>query len=153
MSTARKKRLPIAVRTSTIHGSGAFATAALAPGDAIGRYAGRQYSPPEAAERDWDPALTFVFGLSDGSVIDGSEGGNATRHINHSCAPNCVAYEVESGTGQAWIEIEALGAIAPGDELFLDYSLDVDAGEAEAFSCRCGTPRCRGTMVGAAAAP
>jgi SET domain-containing protein len=35
--------------------------------------------------------VTYLFALSDGATIDGSDGGNATRYINHSCRPNCVA--------------------------------------------------------------
>lgn len=139
--------VPIQVRNSTIHGSGAFATKALSPGTFIGRYTGRRYSPEEVAERDWDHSLTFVFGLSDGSVIDGAEGGNATRHINHSCAPNCVAYEVESEDGETWIEIEALQPIKAGAELFLDYGLDASNLDPADFPCRCGARVCRGTLV------
>jgi SET domain-containing protein len=141
--------LPIEVRESAIHGKGAFAKVALRRGTRIGRYEGRRYSAEEAAERDWDQALTFVFGLSDGSVIDGSQGGNATRHINHSCAPNCVAYEMEPEDGQAWIEIETLRPIKAGAELFLDYQLDAGDSQPEDFLCACGTPACRSTMVAA----
>jgi len=50
------------------------------------------------------------------------------RCINHSCAPNCVAYEVAGDDGLATIEIEALRRIGADDELLLDYRLEV--GEA-----------------------
>lgn len=147
MSNTESTTLPIKVRSSRIHGKGAFATVALAPGARIGPYEGHRYSADEAAERDWDQALTFVFGLSDGSVIDGSRGGNATRHINHSCAPNCVAYEMEPEEGESWIEIEALVRIEAGAELFLDYQLDAGDSQAEDFRCACGTAACRNTMI------
>jgi SET domain-containing protein len=147
MSRTENAKLPIEVRSSTIHGSGAFATQVLRKGRFIGRYTGRKLSPEEVAERDWDHALTFVFGMADGSVIDGAQGGNATRHINHSCAPNCVAYEIEPETGENWIEIEALTRIEPGAELFLDYKLDPGAGEPADFRCLCGAASCRGTLV------
>ena len=140
----------IEVRSSEIHGTGAFAAKALRRGSFIGCYTGRRYTADEVAARDWDHALTFVFGLSDGSVIDGAEGGNATRHINHSCAPNCVAYEIEPEEGDPWIEIEALRPIAAGSELFLDYGLDVWDGDPDAFPCRCGSEGCRGTLLAAA---
>jgi SET domain-containing protein len=145
--------LPIEVRNSTIHGSGAFATRALAVEDPIGRYTGKVYSPSEVSERDWDHALTFVFGLSDGSVIDGALGGNATRHINHSCSPNCAAFETETDTGELSIVIEALRPIEVGDELFLDYSLDPGTDSQEDFACHCGSSQCRGTLVAVAAKP
>ncbi len=149
-NTRRKtSAIPIEVRTSAIHGSGAFASRALEPEETIGRYTGKVYPAEAVSERDWDHAVTFVFGLSNGSVIDGAEGGNATRHINHSCSPNCVAFEVELVAGEPWIVIEALRHIEAGEELFLDYSLDVGADSQEDFTCGCGSPQCRGTLIGA----
>lgn len=139
--------LPIKVRNSVIHGTGAFASRALRGGEVLGRYTGRVYTASEVAEREWDPALTFVFGLSDGSVIDGAQGGNATRHINHSCSPNCVAFEIDSESGELWIQVEALRRIRAGAELFLDYSLDPGGSPHEGFGCRCGSSRCRGTLL------
>lgn len=137
----------IEVRPSTVHGHGAFATRTVPRGGAIGTYGGRRYTPEQTGGRDWNDALTYVFGLSDGSFIDGSEGGNATRHLNHSCAPNCVAVEVEDG-GLPQIVIEARRRIRPGEELFIDYALDIGDGDPADFPCRCGAPRCRGTMAG-----
>lgn len=144
----------ILVRASGVHGLGAFAARAFAPGERIARYEGRRIAP--GAEEDWDASLTYLFGLSDGWMIDGSSGGNATRHLNHSCEPNCKAWEVEDAGGRLDVVIEALVAIRPGDELFIDYALEVDEREDPArFVCRCGSARCRGTMraLGAPAAP
>ena len=141
----------IAVRDSGIHGLGVFANRRIAAGKAIGRYDGRRYSAQEAATRDWNQAVTYVFGVSDGSVIDGAQGGNATRHINHSCAPNCVAYEITGGDGKLCIEIEALMAISSGAELLLDYALSVEEAVPDDYPCRCGALQCRGTLIGAAA--
>lgn len=138
----------IEVRHSTIHGCGVFARRPLAAGDPIGRYEGRRYAPQAVRERDWDQHLTYVFGLSDGSLIDAADGGNATRHINHACEPNCVAYEVEDASGRLDIEIEALRDIDAGEELLLDYALDASGDDPTAYACRCGRPRCRGTMLG-----
>lgn len=125
-----------------------FATRRLPAGTPIGRYEGRRYTAQQAEARGWDHGLTYVFGLSDGSVIDGSDGGNHTRHINHSCAPNCVAWEIEDEQGGLHVEIEALHPITRDAELFLDYSLSVEQGDPDDFSCRCGAPACRGTMLG-----
>ena len=147
MPQTKSIKPPIEVRVSPIHGTGAFASRSLKPGQVIGCYAGRRYSAEEVGLREWDHAVTFVFGLSDGSVLDGAEGGNATRHINHSCAPNCVAYEIESEDGPNWIQIETLGKIAAGEELFLDYGLAVEGSLPEDFPCRCGAAACRGSLV------
>lgn len=137
----------IEVRASGIHGLGAFARRNLSRGQALGRYEGRRYAPHEHGERDWDHALTYVFALSDGTIIDGSDGGNATRHLNHSCAPNCAAYEVEDEDGGSHIVIEAKRRIRAGEELFIDYALDVGDNDPGEYACRCGHARCRGTMV------
>jgi SET domain-containing protein len=135
----------IDVRPSGIHGLGAFAARRLERAETIGEYAGRRHHPD--AEGDWNHELTYVFGLSDGSFIDGSEGGNATRHINHSCAPNCTAFEVEDADGGLRIVIEAARRIEPGEELFIDYALDVGDENPADYPCRCGARRCRGTLV------
>ncbi|MFY9510506.1 MAG: SET domain-containing protein-lysine N-methyltransferase [Rubrivivax sp.] len=138
----------IEVRPSTVHGQGAFAARPLQRGGAIGTYDGRRYAPGETGDHEWDQGLTYVFGLSDGSYIDGGEGGNATRHLNHSCAPNCVAVEVEDDGGAAQIVIEARRRIRAGEELFIDYALDIGDADPADYPCRCGAPRCRGTMAG-----
>lgn len=134
------------VRTSPIHGSGLFALRDLAPGRRIGAYEGRRYEPD--ADREWDPGLIYIFRLSDGSSIDGSDGGNDLRHINHSCEPNCAAFEVERKDGSIAIVIETVRSVQSNEELLLDYALDVaDVGERD-FLCSCGASKCRGTLVG-----
>lgn len=136
----------IETRESSVHGLGVFAVRRIAEGELVGRYEGRRYSAQQTAAKAWDDALTYLFAFSDGSVIDGSEGGNATRHLNHSCAPNCVAYE-ERQSRRKVISIYALASIEEGEELFLDYSLDAPDSDAAALQCRCFAARCRGTMV------
>lgn len=135
------------LRPSTIHGTGAFARSSLPPGMVLGHYEGRRYTAAEASEKSWDDGLTYVFGLSDGTVIDGNDGGNATRHINHSCAPNCQAEEEEGDDGQLVIVIRTRRRIRAGDELFIDYRLDVAGDDPAAYQCRCGAARCRGTLA------
>jgi SET domain-containing protein len=137
----------IEVRASGVHGRGVFATRRLGAGEAIGTYRGRRLAEAEVAG-EWDHSLTYVFGLSDGSIIDGSEGGNATRHLNHSCAPNCVAWEVDGDDGRPQVVIEALRDIDAGEELFIDYALDVGDADRADYACRCGAPACRGSMAG-----
>lgn len=134
-----------AVRRSSVHGSGLFALRNFAAGQPVGVYEGRRYGPD--TEREWDPRLVYVFRLSDGTVIDGSEGGNESRHINHSCEPNCAAYEVETEDGSLAVVIETLRFVQRGEELSLDYALDVDQADEGDFPCRCGASTCRGTMV------
>ena len=140
----------IDIGPSGVHGKGAFASSDLLEGDRIGVYEGRRYTARQAGRRNWDSGLTYVFGLTDGTVIDATNGGNATRHLNHSCAPNCEAHEEIGPDGEACVVFYALRSIRAGEELFLDYSLVVDeAEEPQAFGCSCGTAQCRGTMLAA----
>lgn len=140
----------VEVRASRVHGDGVFAVRSLPPGLLVGVYEGRRYAPSQASEVRWDDALTYLFGLSDGTLIDASEGGNATRHINHSCEPNCQANEESDDDGELAIVIRTRRRIRAGEELFIDYRLDVGSADPAAYRCRCGSPRCRGTLAAVA---
>ena len=147
-STARRKR-PWRVLESPIHGRGVFAARTIRKGETIIEYRGRRSTWEEAseAEDDGDPYHTFLFSLDDGRVIDAGVRGNAARWINHSCAPNCETYEDDRGR----VYIEARRTIRAGEELSYDYHLEVDGKVGprlrRAYACRCGAPRCRGTML------
>ncbi|HKR40904.1 MAG TPA: SET domain-containing protein-lysine N-methyltransferase [Paraburkholderia sp.] len=145
------QRRRITSRRSPVHGKGVFALLPVAAGERLIEYTGEVTSWRRAAARQRaDDGHTFVFGLSDGRVIDGSRGGNSARFINHACAPNCEAIE----TGQR-VFIHALVDIQPGDELFIDYGLSVDGeitDELRAhYACRCGATGCRQSMLAAVA--
>lgn len=138
----------IEVAKSTVHGLGAFATRDLTRGDCIGVYQGRRFSEEQAPRGRWTGGPTYVFALSDGSIIDGAIGGNATRHMNHSCMPNCVAQEEDGPGHRLRVALYASRDIQAGEELFLDYSLEIDQStDPAAFACVCGAPKCRGTML------
>ncbi|MFO1291574.1 MAG: SET domain-containing protein-lysine N-methyltransferase [Rubrivivax sp.] len=141
----------IQVRRSGVHGKGVFALRPIAAGERIIEYVGEVLSWAAAQKRHphdpSDPNHTFFFHVDDKRVIDAAVGGNAARWINHACEPNCQAEE-EDGR----IFIDALRAIAPGEELFYDYGLIVDERCTPAlkkqYECRCGSARCRRTMLG-----
>ena len=140
----------IQVRRSGVHGKGVFALAPLTRGEVIIEYKGEIITWPEALRRHphdpKDPDHTFYFHVDDERVIDAKVGGNAARWINHACQPNCEADDVNGR-----IFIKALRAIKPGEELFYDYGLILDdrytAKVKKQFECRCGTRKCRGTML------
>lgn len=141
--------LPVKVGPSAIHGLGLFAARALIAGERLGIYEGRRLSAAEVEAVEWDSDLTYLFELSDGTVIDGAQDGNDLRHLNHSCQPNCEAIERREDNGLLQLDIVALRAITVGEELFIDYALAIDESQlAESYSCVCLTPACRGTMVG-----
>jgi len=146
-----RPRRRVQVRRSGVHGRGVFAEVALRQGEIILEYAGEVIDWDEALRRHprdpADPNHTFYFHLEDGRVIDGGVRGNSARWINHACDPNC---ESEEQSGR--IVIRALRDIAAGEELSFDYRLVIDGRHTaklkKAYACRCGSPACRGTMLG-----
>ena len=143
----------IIVRGSPVHGRGVFAVQDLEAGERILTYAGELISWEAAQERteksEAEASHTFFFDLGNGSVIDGGSGGNATGWINHGCEPNC-----EAELHDTEVVIYALRPISAGEELFLDYQLQLDDGDEpptaedrETYACLCGAASCRGTML------
>ena len=138
------------VRKSGVHGKGVFAVQPIKKGERFIEYIGEVISWPEALRRhphDPDqPDHTFYFHLDDDRVIDGLVGGNASRWINHACAPNC---EADDADGRVWLV--ALRNIKVDEELFFDYGLVIEERYTPAlkkrFECRCGAKTCRGTML------
>jgi hypothetical protein len=140
----------IQTRLSGVHGKGMFAVQDLAEGETLIEYIGEIISWKEALRRHphdpTDPNHTFYFHVDEKHVIDAKHGGNSSRWINHSCAPNCEADEQKGR-----IFIKALQNIPAGKELFYDYGLIIDAPytkklKAE-YPCWCGAPNCRGTLL------
>ena len=141
---------PYRVRRSKIHGTGVFATRHIPKGTRIIEYLGERVSHAEADRRYADKAdddnHTFLFTVDARTVIDAGVGGNEARWLNHSCDPNC-----ETVVEGRRIFIEAIAAIAAGDELVYDYMIERDADDPPdidaVFGCRCGASACRGTML------
>ncbi|MCC7479758.1 SET domain-containing protein-lysine N-methyltransferase [bacterium] len=138
------------VRPSWIHGNGIFAARDIRKGEMVIEYLGEIISEEEAMRRYDDDNQrrhhTFLFGLADGSYIDGGAEGNEAKYINHSCEPNCEAFE-EDGR----ILIYAIRRIREGDELTYDYKLQRDGKPKKSwkklYACGCGSKKCRGTML------
>jgi uncharacterized protein len=140
----------IQVRRSGVHGKGVFALKPIAKGETIIEYLGRivtwKQAQRQAPHDPSDPNHTFFFHIDEHRVIDAAHEGNAARWINHACAPNCEADEVEGR-----IFIKALRNIRPGEELNYDYGLIIEERYTPAlkreYACRCGAKTCRGTML------
>jgi hypothetical protein len=140
----------IAVRRSGVHGKGVFAIEPIAAGERLIEYKGERISWKEALRRHphnpAEPNHTFYFALDSGKVIDGKVDGNSARWINHSCAPNCEAEEIDGH-----VYVHALRDIAEGEEVFYDYGLVIDSRQTKKlkkeYECRCGARKCRGTML------
>lgn len=138
------------IRRSSIQGRGAFALRRIPKGTRVVEYVGEEISNEEADKRYDDARMkrhhTFLFTLDDKSVVDGAVGGNESRFINHSCDPNCETVIVRR---RIWVE--TIRSIPAGAELLYDYAYErgdetSDADE-KLYACRCGSPRCRGTIL------
>lgn len=136
----------VEVRSSPVHGRGVYATQPIRKGTAIIEYTGERVAW-EDAPNDQESSHTFNFGLTNGLVINPAVGGNDSRWINHSCDPNCEAIEDEEDR----VYIHALRNIAPGEELFYDYGLEIDEPVTEEqkkeHECLCRSKKCRGTLL------
>lgn len=137
------------VRRSRIQGRGAFAVQAIRKGRTVDEYWGQRITHEEADRRYDDNEgrhHTFLFVLDDDTVLDARYGGNDARFINHSCDPNCET-EIEDGH----IYIKAIKSIAPGTELTYDYRFDwqdeYEPEDVRYYACRCGSAKCRGTIL------
>ena len=132
----------IQTRRSGVHGKGVFALVDIPRGTRIIEYVGEIITWDEAQRRHPhdpdDPNHTFYFHIDEDRVIDALHGGNASRWINHSCAPNCIADEQDGR-----IFIKARRAIRAGEELNYDYGLVIDeplTSELKAdYPCWCGS--------------
>lgn len=141
----------IRVQASAIHGTGVFAKHPIPRGTRVLEYAGRRVAKAEllAAAGRGERTLTYVLNLDEDTAIDGAEGGNDARFVNHSCEPNCEVY-IFDGTPYVY----AMQEIPAGAELTFDYQLQSVGGarltralSRTLFPCHCGAPACRGTLV------
>jgi uncharacterized protein len=162
MATAKAKRAThpqnkwIVVRRSKVHGNGCFARRFIPKGTRIIEYLGERISHKEADKRyegaDVNDNHTFLFIADRKTVIDATKGGNESRWVNHHCDGNC-----ESETEKGRVFVDAIKDIEKGEELGYDYQIGRDKNDPpnvdEIYACRCGSPKCRGTMLWPAKRP
>ncbi|MCL1888252.1 MAG: SET domain-containing protein-lysine N-methyltransferase [Kiritimatiellaeota bacterium] len=127
-------------------GRGVFARVDLPAGTRVAEYTGVVCDDKDYALED-EGDYVVLFSVGRGRVIDPRKGGGSVaRWINHSCDPNCAAAQ-EGGR----IFIETLRPVATGGELFYDYDVRLgrraNAEDRRKYACRCGSPKCRGTML------
>lgn len=142
------------VRSSGIHGKGVFCLMQIKTEDVIAIYTGEKLTDlfevtRRTKQRPAGHTMFACYKSNSGElvVVDGAIGGNSTRFINHGCDPNC-----QFQTDGKNVIVCAIKDIFPGEELLLDYALEsiaesVSEEEALAYACKCGSPKCRGTML------
>ncbi len=140
----------VRVGRSKIEGRGVFAKRKIHEGARIIEYVGAHVPIDTmfAARVDGKLASIYSFRLNDTTIIDGSVDGNDSRFINHCCEPNCETYSFDDH-----MYVYAKREILRGEELTFDYRLGSASGkkptkkERDAYPCRCGAAKCRGTML------
>lgn len=130
-------RVRCAIKKSSIHGRGTFATTNIRSGTRIVEYIGEIVSATESDYRANEESHTWLFDLEDGYFIDGDKKMPGPC-INHSCEPNCETEIIDSR-----VFIRSSRAIKNSEELTYDYRFEPDA---EIWPCNCGSGRCRGTI-------
>lgn len=140
------------VRLSSIHGRGLFAKKKIPKGTRLLEYEGKRVERDQIVN-DAINGLTnmmYVMGLNETMVIDGERNGNDARFMNHHCSPNCEVYFINDTPF-----IYAMEEIKKDEELTFDYHLNIitkteltSLQKKEWFPCNCGSPVCRGTLIG-----
>ncbi len=153
----------IAARRSPIHGNGVFALVDIPAGTELIEYRGKRLTHAQADRlyaNTSDSGHTFLFTLNDKYVLDANSEGNIARWINHSCKPNCRALLEENADGDPRkdrVLIESLRALRAGEELTYDYGIVLEERLTPRlkaiWACRCGAPRCTGTLLKPKRAP
>ncbi len=129
----------IEFRSSSIHGTGAFARRTIRKGTRLIEYIGRKISKAESAQL-LDAQNEYIFDVAEDFDLDGNVGWNPARHINHSCSPNCEAQNEE---GRIWVI--AVRTIRPDEEITFNYGYDI--ADYRDHPCCCGAPDCVGYIV------
>ncbi len=132
-----------AARDSGIHGTGLFATTLVLKSERIIEYTGDRITKAESERRYQDQAKAgrvYLFDLDETHDIDGSNGGDA-KYANHSCDPNA---ETHIQDGHIWVV--ASRDIEAGEEITYDYRFPLV--DYEDMPCSCGSPKCRGWIIG-----
>ncbi|MDC3163452.1 SET domain-containing protein-lysine N-methyltransferase [Pelagibacteraceae bacterium] len=140
------------VKSSSIHGTGVFATCKINKGTKIIQYIGEKVKRSEGDKRSEKRLKKYLNSEEDGSVyifelnskydIDGSALYNKARYINHSCDPNC---EVDIVNNEIWIS--SIKGIKKGDELSYDYGFEFDKDDYKDHICKCESKNCIGYII------
>jgi SET domain-containing protein len=128
----------IRLAKSKIHRWGVYAAEFIPAGRKIIEYTGERINRRETKRRADASEMIYLFTLDPYWTLDGSVGGSGAEYINHSCDPNLVTRIVKGH-----IIYMSARDIKPGEELTVDYRFDK---KVERVECKCGTPKCRGTI-------
>jgi uncharacterized protein len=132
------QKFAVTVAPSPIDGHGVFAAEPIPQRLKIGEIRGESISVAEARIRATRSERIMIVELSEKKAIDFTRSGDPMRFTNHSCQANarlCIR--------QGRVEFYARRAIAPGEEITVDYGESHHEGR---LRCRCGAPGCVGFL-------
>jgi SET domain-containing protein len=132
------QKYAVEVRASAIDGQGVFAAETIAARRKIGEIRGEAISIAEARIRATRHARVMIVELSEERALDFRRSTDPMRYTNHSCRPN-ARLDIRRGR----VEFYALRAIAPGEELTVNYGPTHHEGT---LACRCGAAGCAGWL-------
>jgi SET domain-containing protein len=132
------QKFAVHVRRSPIDGHGVFAAEPIGRLKKIGEIRGESITVDEARIRATRHERIMIVELSERSAIDFSKSTDPMRFTNHSCKPN-ARLSIRNGR----VEFYALRAVAPGEEVTVDYGETHHEGK---LACRCGAEGCRGAL-------
>lgn len=130
-------RMPCRVGRSRIHGRGLFAAAAIARRCKLGDLTGELRRLPAARREQLQRKVMQLVEVSRRWALDCTRG-NAFRHLNHSCQPNCYLRVIRRR-----VEVYSRGPVPAGAELTVDYGETMHRG---GMRCSCGSPACRSSI-------
>jgi uncharacterized protein len=132
------QKFAVHVAPSRIDGHGVFAAETIPQRLKIGEIRGESISVAEARIRATRSERIMIVELSEKKAIDFTRSSDPMRFTNHSCQANarlCIR--------QGRVEFYARRAIAPGEEITVDYGESHHEGR---LRCRCGAPGCVGFL-------
>jgi D-alanine-D-alanine ligase len=142
----RRGRKKWAVRRLPGRGYGLVATAPIAAGETVLAFEERPHAlvTRSHVEAQWDGRhrdwfARYAWPLTDEVWVMWEQDPEAWKPVNHHCDPS---------TWLSGLDVTARRALAPGDEITLDYATYIHE-TAPPFACTCGAAACRGVVSGA----